>query len=125
MKHQKSKTKKTREAEDKRVKKKAVERVLGVYKEEGQGYMLRLRKTGEWIELSRWSLHPEIGRWSHFVLSRDECKWLLLSLQYQLGRKSVGVRTKTRPRKSSNALRPQRKGTQSRRKLVRRKNKTL
>lgn len=123
--NKKDSIKKNKQGKDKRPKKKAMGRILGVYKEAGQGSMLRLRKIGEWVELSRWALHPKKYRWAHFILSRRECAWLLLSLQHQLRRQLVGIRNKTRAGKSKRTLSPKRKDIKSRRKLVPIKNRSL
>lgn len=73
--------------------------VFQIHKGERQLHLLYLWEESNWLRLSRVPFHTEIGGWTDFVFSRDECEWLLLSLQHQLRRKPLRVRNKIRGRK--------------------------
>ena len=126
MNNEKNKTKQTKQTKDKRPEKEVVGDFLKIYQEQGQGDLFCLRKIhNNCFCLSRWAFYPKECRRDFTLLSRRQCARLLLSLQHQLGRKSLGIRKEVRRGKSGRTLRPKTKINQGRRKLVSRKNKTL
>ncbi len=99
-----NKTKKTKSAKSKRPQTQVVGSVFKVYPSKRQGNLFYLWKESGGLRLSRITLHSEECWRSDIVLQRDECKWLLLQLQYQLRRKSVRIRDKTGRGKSQRVV---------------------
>lgn len=125
MKYKKDSSKKSKQGKDKCSEKKIVDGIFSIHKAKGSGDMLRVWKESDGIGLSRFAFHPEERWWSNFILSRDECEWLLLSLQHQLRRQPMGVRSKTGANKSGGIIQVKRTDIKGNSRVVRRKNKIL
>lgn len=69
--------------------------IFEIHKSKGQGCVFCLSTESGGVELSCFPFYPEKRGRISIILSREECAWLLLSLQHKFGRQPLGVRTKT------------------------------
>ncbi len=109
---EKKSIKKEKSTKNKCTQKEVVGGFFKIYTAEGWKHLLHLWQEGNRFSLSRSSFHSKECRRVDIILSRNECEWLLLSLQYQLGRESLRIRNKIRGRKGKRVIRPQAKKRQ-------------